>query len=448
MKTINFFSILALLAFIFQPSLTKAQSAESLAGHWEGAFVRLGSVQTLSVDLMFSNGTLKGTYDIPDLSIIGEPLSEITFQSSQLLLKLKYGVFTMQVASDVGEMTGENKKWNPTVTLHLKRKLRDSSLPYIQEEVKFKNGNVTLSGTLVKPLTAAPYPVVVVVHGSGEQGRNFNFYKFWGDFFARHGVAALIYDKRGVGQSSGDFRTATFDDLAGDVVAAVKTLKKRKDINLQQIGIFGISQGGWIGPLAASLTRDIKFLILDVGPAVTVEEQELNSVEYSMRADEIPETDIKEALAYTRLMFKAAYTGEAKPELAAATQRIRNKEWSKYVQLVDSDKDLEDWKRIKYDPAPVLRKTKIPVLSLFGENDVRVPPVENRKKMENYLKEAGNNDVTIRVIPNVGHDMESFATLRGGEWKWSENYWVWAKKSPVFYETIIEWLTKHGIKAI
>ena len=268
-------------------------------------------------------------------------------------------------------------------------------------------------------------------------------YRFWGNFFAQHGVAALIYDKRGVGQSTGNYEQASFDDLAGDALAAVELLRKRKDI--KQIGMMGISQGGWICPLAASRSRDIKFLILDVGPSVTVEVQELNNVEYTLRAEEFTEQDIADALAYTRLVFKVAYTGEGKTELDALTASVRDKKWAEHVQLVESQKDLDDWRRIKYDPAPVLKKTMIPVLSIFGEKDVLVPPKENRDKMESFLKEAGNKDATIRVIPGVGHDMMSFQTLRGGEWKWPESFWVWPRRSLAFYQTIIEWLNERGI---
>ena len=62
--------------------------------------------------------------------------------------------------------------------------------------------------------------------------------------------------------------------------------------------------------------------------------------------------------------------------------------------------------------------------------------------MERYLKEAQNRDFTVRIIPNAGHDMESFGTLKGGEWKWPENYRVGPKESPLFYDTITEWLSK------
>ena len=438
----------AVFAMLFSLASVVAQAQqEAIVGHWEGAYGRLGSVQTVMLDFRMEDGKLKATYDLPELSIFGEAVEDIDYKSTQLSMKPKYGKFTMQVFPDIDEMTGDNKGWNPPVTLHLKRRPKEPSVVFPQEEVKFKNGAVTLAGTLVKPLTHAPYPVLVIVHGSGSQGRADSFYRFWGNFFARHGVAALLYDKRGVGQSSGNYEQATFDDLAGDALAAVALLAKRRDINHKQIGLFGISQGGWIAPLAASRSRDVGFLILDVGPAVTVEEQELNSVEYSMRDEEFSEQEIADALAYTKAVFKVAYTGEGKPELDALTQKARGSKWAEHVQLVESQKDLDDWRRIRYDPSSVLRQTKIPVLSIFGERDVLVPPKENRDKMESYLKEAGNRDVTIRVIPNAGHDMINFQTLRGGEWKWPDNFWVWQKKSLLFYETITGWLGGHGIIA-
>ena len=114
------------------------------------------------------------------------------------------------------------------------------------------------------------------------------------------------------------------------------------------------------------------------------------------------------------------------------------KKWVEYVELVSSDEDLEGWRVIRYDPAPVLKKTNIPLLALFGELDVLVPPNENVDKMQSYLSEAGNGDFVIHVIPGVGHNMETFGTLKGGEWKWPENYWIWSRKSPQFYQTILE----------
>ena len=143
---------------------------DTIVGHWEGAYVRLGSVQSVSCDFTMEGGKLKGTYDIADRSVFGEPITDIEYNIPSLVMTPRYGKFTMQVFADIGEMTGENKGWNPSVTLHLKRKPKEPALAYPREDVTFKNGAVTLAGTLVKPLTNGPFPVLVVVHGSGPQG--------------------------------------------------------------------------------------------------------------------------------------------------------------------------------------------------------------------------------------------------------------------------------------
>jgi uncharacterized protein len=415
---------------------------QPLVGHWEGAYVRLGAVQTISVDFFLEGNTLRGKYDIPDLSIYDEPIRDLDVVNfPRLKLRPKHGLFEMIVDTSNEEMTGINSRWNPPVTLHLKRTLK-APVNFTSEDVVFSNGNLKLAGRLFKPLKPGRYPAVVVVHGSGPQGISDNYYNFWGRFFASRGVAALIYDKRGVGRSTGDYKQANFEDLAGDALAAIRLLRNRKDVNRNQIGLFGISQGGWIAPLAALRSDAAKFLILNVGPSVTVEEQELHRVEYTLRADEVSEDDITEALEYTRRMFKVAYSGNGWEELEKLGLQLKDKKWASTLSIPENRESLAGWNRIRFDPAPVLRQTRVPVLSIFGENDLLVPPKENADKMERYLKAAGNRDFTVRIIPNAGHDMESFGTLKGGEWKWPENYWVWPKKSTLFYDTITVWLSK------
>jgi pimeloyl-ACP methyl ester carboxylesterase len=169
-------------------------------------------------------------------------------------------------------------------------------------------------------------------------------------------MAALIYDKRGVGQSTGDYKQANFYDLADDALAAVNALRGRKDVVADLIGLFGISQGGWIAPLAASRADHVKFLILNVGPSVTVEEQEMHRVEYSLRADEVPEEDIAQAIEYTRLMFKVAYSGDGWDKLEKLGIKLKGKEWASTLSIAETPEGLAGWKRIRFDPAPVLKQ--------------------------------------------------------------------------------------------
>ena len=117
------------------------------------------------------------------------------------------------------------------------------------EDVAFSSGAIRLVGTLISPTTAGRHPAIILVHGSGAEDREYMLP--FARFLIRHGVAVLGYDKRGVGGSTGDWNKASFDDLAGDVVAAFEYLKTRKDIDPAQIGLLGVSQAGWVMPLAA-----------------------------------------------------------------------------------------------------------------------------------------------------------------------------------------------------
>src|SRR6266849_6497704 len=141
-----------------------------------------------------------------------------------------------------------------------------------EAEVDFKNGDTTLAGRLLIPITDGAHPAIVIIHGSGpDEGSE---YRVYAEQFARAGIAALIYDKRGSGKSSGDWRHLTLEDLTGDALAAVRYLKSRPEINPRQIGLWGISQGSWIVALAASRSKDVAFVITVAGDGVSPTQQE------------------------------------------------------------------------------------------------------------------------------------------------------------------------------
>ncbi len=109
-----------------------------------------------------------------------------------------------------------------------------------REEVRFQNGDVWLAGTLLLPDTRGRrYPAMVFTHGGGPALREW----FWGlgYLFAARGIAVRAFDKRGVGGSSGNWREASFEDLADDVVGAARLLQSRSDIEKKKIGFWGLS---------------------------------------------------------------------------------------------------------------------------------------------------------------------------------------------------------------
>jgi dienelactone hydrolase len=140
----------------------------------------------------------------------------------------------------------------------------------------FPSGDIRLAYSLDVPAGPGPFPAVVMGHGSGQATRH--QLASLAQRFVDAGFAVLRYDKRGVGDSGGVYEVAgnvanserTFPILAGDMLAGVEFLKARPEIDAARIGLFGISQAGWIIPLAASRSADVRFMILVVGPTVSV----------------------------------------------------------------------------------------------------------------------------------------------------------------------------------
>ena len=274
-----------------------------------------------------------------------------------------------------------------------------------EEEVGFRNGDVTLSGTLLVPAGEGPHPTVVFVHGGMDQTRrSIGPHPY---LFAAHGVAAFIYDKRGCGASTGDWRTATFDDLAGDALAGVELLKGRNDIRAGQIGLWGISQGGWLSPLAASRSRDIVFVVAVSGPAVSPARQALYVTETALRGEGFADDAVSRALGLQRLLDDVMRGRSKSDELETALRGAKEEKWFPLVAPPPKDDWSWDWwpKVMDFDPMPVLENVSCPVLFIYGGLDQLVWVEESVPILQEALKRAGNRDATIKVFSNGNHDL-------------------------------------------
>jgi dipeptidyl aminopeptidase/acylaminoacyl peptidase len=145
------------------------------------------------------------------------------------------------------------------------------------ETVTFQNGDVTLAGTLDLPAGEGPFPAIVTIHGSPPLTRNDWYSLYISHFFVQHGYAVLRYDKRGVGESTGDYPPVgtengdvAINDLADDALAGVEFLRTHDLIDPNMVGVMGFSQGGWIAPHAASKSPDVAFSVALSGPASSV----------------------------------------------------------------------------------------------------------------------------------------------------------------------------------
>jgi pimeloyl-ACP methyl ester carboxylesterase len=258
----------------------------------------------------------------------------------------------------------------------------------------------------VLPPTKGPHPAIVIVLGSSEWVRGEA--ESTAQLCALNGVAALIYDKRGCGGSTGDHNNCNYDDFTGDALAGLELLKNRSDINPRQIGLLGASEGGWIVSLAASRCADVAFIINISGPGKSPEATSAYQVEHWMKAAGYSKADVAEARSLFLVESRYERTGSNWNEVVSARKADQNKPWYNLNLLLLNDVSgvNKKWAMIAdYDPLPALHKVHCPVLAIFGESDPLVPARESAEIWKSALREADNHDVVIKVFPHACHAM-------------------------------------------
>ncbi|QQQ78328.1 alpha/beta hydrolase [Saccharothrix sp. 6-C] len=246
------------------------------------------------------------------------------------------------------------------------------------ENVAFTNAGVVLAGTLTLPEGGAPAPGVVMVGGSGPSDRD-NDTHF--PPIRRHlvdaGIAVLSYDKRGVGESSGDWLDATVDDLASDAAAALDFLRARPEVRGGAVGLFGHSEGGWVVLRAAALRDDVPWVVTNGGPGTTPAVQDRYALANALRRTEgITDEEVDAALAgYDRVVE----AGRRDADFAEALRIAQSPPTAFSEHAAEVDERL--WAFLKrkqdHDPVPDAVRLRCPHLALFGAADDVVPVADS-----------------------------------------------------------------------
>jgi hypothetical protein len=329
--------------------------------------------------------------------------------------------------------------------------------PYHTEDITFQNAktNISLAGTLTLPKKDGVFPVVVLITGSGPQNRDEELlghksFLVISDYLTKNGIAVLRYDDRGVGESKGNFETATSADFATDVESAVAYLKTRKEINKKKIGLMGHSEGGLIAPMVAAKSSDVNFIVLLAGTGIQGDKLLLLQQELIARASGISEAKIAETASINSKLFelvnKSTDNQKLKTDLTnliyenakdiKANEIPNGMSKEDYISM-QVNSILSPWMEyfIKYNPAPALEKVKCAVLAVNGEKDLQVPPKENLSAIENALKKGGNTHVTIREFPNLNHLFQECKSGSPNEYAVIEQTF-----SPIVLDEITKWI--------
>jgi hypothetical protein len=280
------------------------------------------------------------------------------------------------------------------------------------EDLVIPTGELQLAATLYLPQSAKPAPAVVFVHGAARAVRSDGYHEL-ARHFASKGVAALIYDKRGCGASTGDWTKAGMYDLADDALACVRWLRGRTDVNPAQVGLWGLSQGASIIPIAAGRDREVAFVIA-VGGCLDFEAQMRYFLANLFRRRGLSPAALD--VANKTFMLQVDFVSRVRAGTLPAPQSLR--------ESCRFEFDL--------DQAAVWGQVRQPILAIYGARDQHVPVAEHSAMLARAVAQSGHRDFTLVIYPDASHSIGKTQTGKLGE--------KWTGYVPEYLEDMTDWI--------
>jgi pimeloyl-ACP methyl ester carboxylesterase len=285
------------------------------------------------------------------------------------------------------------------------------------EELKIECDGFRLAASYSPAEEAA----IVALHGAGEGTRESRLYTHLHELLPPAGIGVVTFDRRGEGESTGDATRGRFELQVEDALAVLQA------VDAERVGLWGVSQGGWIGPLAAAASDEVAFLVLVASTGVTPAEQMMYATERQLRIAGYGDDVVERALDLRRRFEDSVHAPVPdRDETLAADLLVALDEpwfgllWLPPVLLDEESRRL--WiEEMDFDPRPSFAQVRVPTLLFYGEADSWTP-VE--PSVEAW-RAARGDEVEIVVIPEAEHDL----TLPDGSF------------APEYDRKLVDWLT-------
>ncbi len=315
-------------------------------------------------------------------------------------------------------------------------------VPHKTEEITFQSNHFFVSGELRFPKEGNKHPLVIMVHGSGPAYRS--YFSKLKDCMLSSGFATLMWDKPGYGKSKGKFSESLLqEEQARVLLEAIDQMKIHPKIDADCIGVWGISQAGYVIPRAFQKTEDISFMIMVGCPGENGINQSAYLIKKQLQFAGLSDEEAMELKDHFIKLFYAKtfeqYISHAKPLYDNPVQRK--------LGFVSALWDENNWKPHNpdeqgfFNPIDIIEGITIPVLVFFGEKDTQVDPVQGLNAYDNALKKAGNQNYRIELIPNADHNI-IFSETGSMEERNQRSRKDWSNYAPEYLKIMVDWLNQ------
>lgn len=288
---------------------------------------------------------------------------------------------------------------------------------FSETEVEFMNGQIRLAGVVLLPNKQTKAPAVVIIHGSGDSDRDQVWARQFAEGLAQRGIAVLLPDKRGSGKSGGDWKKASFEELADDAIAGVELLRQHTKVKSGVVGVMGLSQGGKIAPLAATRSSQIAFVVSVSSSVVPLMEQVADEVEKAAERAKFSPQQIERVNEIQRRAAHYAATGAGWEEYRTLLEKELKSDLAGrgVVEPFPRERDHWVWQWARgvgnFDPLPHWQKSSAPALIAYGARDTQIRVGKNVSRLTNATESNGGK-YRILIYGDSGHGLADPQTKR------------------------------------
>jgi alpha-beta hydrolase superfamily lysophospholipase len=330
----------------------------------------------------------------------------------------------------------------------------------MESHVSFRSadGAITLAGTLTIPSTGRDAPAVILVSGTGPMDRDVTFvghtlFRVTARGLARAGIASLRFDKRGVGESEGDFSSARPEDFVADVMGATDFLVDGEGFTREHTGLLGHSEGGFVALTAASKMQRVPFCVILASPLLSGTDNFIRSLALLARGSLNRDTEYDQFVSDLAALLETARSEEAleqDPRALEIAARLAPRVFNERTAVILGSTSMSGAEFLKllsspcletclsWDPSRVVPLLTCPVLVVYASKDVQAPARENlvaahallrrlRKTNWEILEMADMNHAFQRCTTGMPDEYESIDHVMAGEVLNEVSAWINSK---------------------